>query len=145
MPLRIGDQDLRAVAAPAIRSVDGARAISGEMTVSSSVGTFAPMEQTCETYQQMTTKPPALAKGVAELPDEAYMSATFHGMREAVMRKCGEMPTGCFRCERETNRPYAGALWIRHDGTRHYIAFTDASGNSTEYRIYYCPFCGKKL
>ena len=143
MPFRITEDDPRAVKALHSGSVDGARAVSGEITASSSVGTFVPLERAYETYQQI--KADAGDHGVHEQPDEAYMAATFAGMQEAVTRKCGEMPIGCWRCEGITSRPYPCAVWIRHDGERHYLVFTDASGNSTEYRIYFCPWCGKRF
>ena len=81
----------------------------------------------------------------SEQPDEAYMSATFAGIHEAVTRKCGVVPEGCFRCERDTRRPFTMAFWIRHDGDKHYIAFTDSSGNTTEEQIFSCPWCRKKF
>ena len=52
---------------------------------------------------------------------------------------------GCWRCERAEPKPYAGAVWIRHDHGRHYLVFTNGYGNQTEYPIYYCPWCGNKL
>ena len=149
--LRIQDQEERAADALKTGSVDGALAYCKQLVTRIDharkhrrIENFADLVDAHKTYQEIQAGA-AADQGAHEQPDEAYMSATFHGMREAVTHKCGEMPTGCFRCERDVSRNFAGAMWIRHDGARHYIVFTDASGNSTEYRIYFCPCCGKKF
>jgi len=172
MPFRITPDDKRAAKVPANGSMDGARAVCEAISAAKPLITAESIERArgiCKTaaeghnrkhngidnfyalayahaaYQEIAGDAAADDQGVHEQPDEAYMAATFAGMHEAVTRKCGEMPIGCWRCERETSRPFAGAIWIRHERDKHYLVFTDASGNSTEYRIYFCPWCGKKF
>lgn len=104
------------------------------------IGDLSPLVAAHQTYQEI-----AADQGAREVPDEDFMTATFTGIQEAVARKCGGVPVGCFRCEQPKPRYFAGSVWIRHDGDKHYLVFMDASGNCTEYRIWFCPFCGKKF
>ena len=108
------------------------------------IDNFSALAAAYATYQEIQSGADAKPQ-TDERPDEAYMSATFAGIREALAHKSGDMPTGCFRCEWPARWLYSGSLWIRHEGNRHYLVFTDASGHSTEYRIWFCPYCGKKF
>ena len=130
---------------PVVKSVRNMLALPAKAHKHGHIDNFHALVDAATTYREISVNVEDAAQSVHEQPDEAYMAATFAGMQEAVTRKCGEMPIGCWRCERDASRPYTCAVWIRHDGARHYIVFTDASGNSTEYRIYFCPWCGKKF
>lgn len=150
MPYRITGDDTRAAKLLNQGSVDGARAVCAiplEMghRRRKRIDNFNALVDAAATYREISVNVEGAAQSVHETPDEAYMSATFAGMHEAVTRKCGVMPEGCWRCERDTSRPFAGSIWIRHEGDKHYIAFTDTCGNTTEEQIYSCPWCRKKF
>lgn len=171
MPFRITDDDKRAVKL-LNGSMDGARAVceaigaashliaadsferardlcavpaGGHSRKHSGIDNFSALVDAHTTYQEIATDVAAADQGAHEQPDEAYMAATFAGIHEAVAQKCGSVPVGCFRCEQPRPRYIAGAVWIRHEADRHYLVFMDACGNCTEYRIWFCPYCGKKF
>lgn len=145
--LRVQEQEERAAESLRNEGTDGARVVNllalareQHKQAHQRIGDLSPLREAHKTYQEI-----AADQGAHEHPDEAYMFATFAGIREALTHKSGDMPKGCFQCERPARWLYSGSLWIRHEGNRHYLVFTDASGHSMEYRIWFCPYCGKKF
>jgi len=141
MPFRITEDDKRAAKALNSGSVDGARAYCMNVVREidkkgkhSRIDNILPLVDAATTYQQIAADV-AEKKDVLEQPDEDYTSALFQSTTNGVMKK------GCFRCERDTRRHFFGAFWIRHDGDKHYIVFTDMCGNNSEEQIASCPWC----
>lgn len=149
MPFRISEDDKRAADILMIRSVGGvcvdyaAERAHKKPARNRRIDNFVPLAEARATYEEMQAEPDE--QGVSEELDQAYAAATFTGIHEAVARKCGGVPVGCFQCVQPRPRYIAGAIWIKHAGDKHYLVFMDASGHSTEYRIWFCPYCGKRF
>jgi len=52
--------------------------------------------------------------------------------------KCGAVRIG-------VDNTWWGPLSIRSRDGKHYLVVIDANGCETEYEIWFCPYCGKKL
>lgn len=146
MPFRISEDDKRAAKVLNSGSMDGARAYCKKVVsdidkkgTHGRIDNILPLVEAAATYQEIAADAVSSDECEHEQRDKAYMDALFQGTREETLQ------SGCWRCERDVCRPFAGAVSIRHEGDRHYLVFTDASGNSTEYRIWFCPYCGKKF
>jgi len=99
------------------------------------IDNITPLVEAHAAYQEIAADAAAADQGAHEQPDEDYTSALFQSTSNEGMKK------GCFRCERDTRRHFFGAFWIRHDGDKHYIVFTDMCGNNSEEQIASCPWC----
>jgi len=52
----------------------------------------------------------------------------------------------CWRCDETRPEPYGATVFIRRKKNGHYyLVFVDATGESYEFEIQFCPWCGRDL
>lgn len=142
MPFRISEDDKRAAKVLNSGNMDCARAYCKKVVSDidkkgkhGRIDNILPLAEAAATYQDIAADAVSSDEGEKAQPHENFMNALFQGTRAEVKKK------GCFRCEYEMRRHFFGAFWIRHDGDKHYIVFTDVCGNTSEEQIISCPWC----